>query len=242
MPTSESSLESLANRVAKLEAQNRHLKKTGITLFIVAVAMITMGQAKPTVIRAQKFVVVNAGGKEQAVLEARSLYLYDDEGVKRVDLGTDSGQQAGAGLALFNYHGKRIVDLSVALENSASLGISDDEGIRRADMGVYMGIAGLGVYGNKTGKSGVKESGAKLEAVGDSSSLQVYGAGDKALAELNTSSTEASLYLSDSKGFGAVLGNGSLVPAISNAPQGNKQSAASLALFGKDKKVLWSAP
>ena len=242
MPTPESSLEALASRVAKLEAQNRRLKKTGIALLIVAVAMITMGQAKPTVIRAQKFVVVNAGGKEQSIWEARALYLYDDEGVKRVDLGTDSGQQAGAGLTLYNYHGKETAHLSVALENTASLGISDDEGHQRADMGVYMGIAGLGVYGNATGKSGVKQSGAKLEAVGDSSSLQVYGAGDRALAELNTSSTEASLYLSDSKGFGAVVGNGGLVPSISNAPRSNPQSAASFVLFGKDKKVLWSAP
>ncbi len=214
MQTSESSLEVLEIRVAKLEAQNRGFKKLGIAGLLVAVTMITMGQAKPTpdIIRAQKFVVVNASGKEQAVLEPRALYLYDDEGVKRVDLGIDSGKQAGAGLSLYNYHGNRIVDLAVALENSASLGISDDEGNQRADMGVYMGIAGLGVYGNASGKSGVKASGAKLEAVGDSSSLQVYGVGDRALAELNTSSTEASLYLSDSKGFGAVLGNGSLVP------------------------------
>lgn len=168
MPTPESSLEALANRVAKLEAQNRLVKKAGIAASLIAVAVLTMGQAKrtPDIIRAQKFVAVNASGKEQAVLEARALYLYEDEGVKRVDLGTDSGQQAGAGLALFNYHGKRIVDLAVALENSASLGISDDEGNRRADMGVYMGIAGLGVYGNATGKSGVKESGGETRSRG----------------------------------------------------------------------------
>jgi hypothetical protein len=46
MPTPESSLEALANRVATLEAQNRRLKKTGIALLLVAVAAITMGQAK----------------------------------------------------------------------------------------------------------------------------------------------------------------------------------------------------
>ena len=60
--------------------------------------------------------------------------------------------------------------------------------------------------------------------------------------ELNTSSTEASLYLNDNKGFGAVVGNGSLVPLIANAPKSNQQSAGSLVLFGKDHKVLWSAP
>jgi hypothetical protein len=239
MPTPESSLEALAIRVSRLEAQNRRLKKTGMTSFIVAVAIIMMGQEKPTpnIMRAQKFVVVNASGKEQAALEPRALYLYDDHGVKRVDLGIDSGQQAGAGLSFYNDQGNQMVDLSVpALPGSASLAIFDGKGNERADIGVFLGIAGLGVYGETKGKSG-----AKVETVGDSSSLQVYGR-DSSLAELNTSSTEASLYLSDSKGFGAVLGNGSLVPSISNAPHGNKQSAASLALFGKDKKVLWSAP
>jgi hypothetical protein len=46
MPTSESSLEALENRVAKLEAQNRRLKKAGIASLLLAVAVITMGQAK----------------------------------------------------------------------------------------------------------------------------------------------------------------------------------------------------
>ena len=239
MQTPESTLEVLANRVAKLEAQNRRLKKVGIALLIVAVGVITMGQVKPTpdIIKAKKFVVVNANGKEQSVLEARALYLYDDTGVKRVDLGTDSGERAGAGLSLLNQHGNEMANLSVpGLPGSASLAIFDDKGNQRADIGVFLGIAGLGVYGDTKRKSG-----AKLEAAGESSSLQVYGS-ESAVAELNTSSREASLYLSDKKGFGAVVGNGGLVPLISNAPTGNQQSAASVVLFGMDRKVLWSAP
>jgi hypothetical protein len=47
MPTPESSLESLAIRVAKLEAQNRRLKKAGIAALFIAMAVLTMGQAKP---------------------------------------------------------------------------------------------------------------------------------------------------------------------------------------------------
>ena len=46
MPTPESSLESLANRVAKLEAQNRRLKKAGLASLIFAAAVIAMSQAK----------------------------------------------------------------------------------------------------------------------------------------------------------------------------------------------------
>jgi len=47
MPTPESSQESLAIRVAKLEAQNRRLKKAGIAALFIAMAVLTMGQAKP---------------------------------------------------------------------------------------------------------------------------------------------------------------------------------------------------
>jgi hypothetical protein len=118
---------------------------------------------------------------------------------------------------------------------SASLAIFDNKGNQRADISVFLGIAGLGVCGDTKRKSG------PLEAAGESSSLQVYGS-ESAVAELNTSSTEASLYLSDKKGFGAVVGNGGLVPLTSNAPKGNQQSAASVVLIGMDRKVLWSAP
>jgi hypothetical protein len=58
MQNLESSVEALANRVAKLEAQNCRLKKAGIASFIVAAAIIVMGQA-PTkkVIEANEFVM-----------------------------------------------------------------------------------------------------------------------------------------------------------------------------------------
>jgi hypothetical protein len=233
-------LSEIVSRMERIEKENRRLKRAALVVMLVAGVIVLVGAARPTpdIIRAQKFVVVNARGKEQVVLEARALKLYDDEGVKRVDLGADSGQQAGAGLFLYDQHGKPMVDLSVpGLPGSATLAIFDGKGNERADIGVFVGTAALGVYGDTNEKSG-----AKLEAVGDSSSLQVYGPGNRTLAELNTSSTEVSLYLSDNKGYGAVVGNGGLVPLISNAPRGNQQSAASLVLFGKDKKVLWSAP
>lgn len=46
MQTPDSSLEALAIRVANLETQNRRLKKAGIAALLLAVAVITMGQAK----------------------------------------------------------------------------------------------------------------------------------------------------------------------------------------------------
>jgi hypothetical protein len=69
MQTPESSLEAIANRVAKLEAQNRRLKKAGIASFIVACAVIAMGQA-PTkkIVEANEFVLQDASGKTRARL------------------------------------------------------------------------------------------------------------------------------------------------------------------------------
>jgi hypothetical protein len=226
----------IISRLERVEMENRRLKRVVRVVSLVAGVTLLMGAARPApdIIRAQKFVVVNASGKEQAVLEARALYLYDDKGVKRVDLSTDAGHSTGAGLYVYNTSGKQQVSLNVA-PAGAFLAVSDDKGNQKADLGVFLGTAALGVYGDTT------KSGAKMEAAGNSSSLQVYGAGH-ALAELNTSSTEANLYLSDNKGFGAVVGNGSPVPTISNAPNSNHQSAASLVLFGNDHKVLWSAP
>ena len=47
MPTPESTLESLAIRVAKLEVQNRRFKKAWIAALFIAMAVLTTGQAKP---------------------------------------------------------------------------------------------------------------------------------------------------------------------------------------------------
>lgn len=69
MQTPESSLEALANRVANLEMQNRRLKKAGIASFIVAAAVIAMGQAPAKkVIEANEFVLQDASGKTRARL------------------------------------------------------------------------------------------------------------------------------------------------------------------------------
>jgi hypothetical protein len=146
MPEYTLDLAAIVSRLERIEKENRRLNRAALVLSLVAGVIVLLGAARPMpdIIRAQKFVVVNASGKEKAVLEERALHLYDDEGMKRVDLGADSGQRAGAALSLYNQHGSQIVDLTVGVSDSASLGISDDKGNQRADIGVYLGIAGLG--------------------------------------------------------------------------------------------------
>ncbi len=67
MQTPESSLETLTNRIARLETQNRRLKKTGIALLLVAAAVIAMGQAPAKkLITANEFVLQDESGTIRA--------------------------------------------------------------------------------------------------------------------------------------------------------------------------------
>jgi hypothetical protein len=71
------------------------------------------------------------------------------------------------------------------------------------------------------------------------SQLSLTGASENIQAHLGATPDGASLELSDADGFSASMGNGTR-PAKNG--QVKKDSAASLALFNKDRKVLWAAP
>lgn len=92
MQTPESSLEVLANRVAKLEAQNRWLKKAGIASLIVAATVIGMGQAQSNrTVEANEFVLQDTAGRVRAKLFMKrasdpTLSLYDASGAERAQL------------------------------------------------------------------------------------------------------------------------------------------------------------
>ena len=87
MQIPESTLEAIANRVAKLEAQNRRLKKVGIASLIVAAAVIAMGQASTKkVIEANEFVLKDTNGETRAWLgmaqTVAQLVIYGPENNK----------------------------------------------------------------------------------------------------------------------------------------------------------------
>jgi len=69
MQKPESNFEALAGRVAKLEEQNRRLKKAGITSCILVAAVFAMGQApSKQIIEANEFVLKDVSGKARARL------------------------------------------------------------------------------------------------------------------------------------------------------------------------------
>jgi hypothetical protein len=69
MRDSTSDLQSVTARIAKLEGQNRLLKRGGLTLLLLPLVLIVMGQARPS-----------------DALEAHSFVLRDSSGIKRAEL------------------------------------------------------------------------------------------------------------------------------------------------------------
>jgi hypothetical protein len=76
-----------------------------------------------------------------------------------------------------------------------------------------------------------------LEGAG--SQLSLAGERPDIQLRLRTAPDGTALELSDKDGFSATIGNG--VQAAKNG-KAKKTSAASIALFGKDRRVLWSTP
>jgi hypothetical protein len=138
MPTPESSLEALANRVAKLEVQNRRLRKTGIALLIVAAAVIVMGQA-PTrkVIEANEFVLKDADGKTRAWLgieqTVAQLGVYGPEGKQQGFMHIGSGPY-GPFIILGDGHGKRRASLDLQSGDNPTLFFQDASGSTTASL------------------------------------------------------------------------------------------------------------
>ena len=121
-------LESLAERVGRLESENRRFKRQNRRLRAAAILLVAafgaafwLGQAAvPKVIEAQRFVLRDAHGKELAVLgvskglgyrdyadprlapEGPTLALYDSNGKRRVAVGLTENEQ---GIALYGAAG-----------------------------------------------------------------------------------------------------------------------------------------
>jgi hypothetical protein len=279
MQTPETSLEALATRVARLEVQNRRLKKTGIASFIVAAAVIAMGQApaKKTIV-ANEFVLQDASGTTRARLsmemkERPTLSFYRDQThvsaslaggdepflvlsragtMEQVTVGANkdfyglglyekeiraglSVQQGTPALDLFDQNGKPQVALS-APSDGASLNMLDTRG--KQQVSLFTSVAGptFDIHDAES-KAGVT---MRVVPSGGGPDFSMYDSNGKLCVDLVTPDGEPSLKLEDKEGFSATLGSTDLMTPST----GRKEStfAATLTLFGKDKKVLWSAP
>lgn len=118
----------------------------------------------------------------------------------------------GPQLALFDAEGKTRVTLAVSSDGQPGLALADSNGKLRAG----------------------------LILVDDGPTLLLAAANERAKATLEAPAEGPKLSLSDENGFETAIGITDLLTPTTG--EKHRTSAASIVLFGKDKKVLWSAP
>jgi hypothetical protein len=257
MQTPESSLEALAKRVAKLEAQNRRLKKAGIASFIVASAVIAMGQAPAKkVIEANEFVLQDASGKARARL---SMETTDKPALTFLrDQTTPTASLTGGDEPFLTLNRAGTAEQVQLGANKEFVGLAIYEKEIRAGLSMQKGATALDLFD----ASGQPKVTLNFSSLG--SGFTMFDPHDKASLSMSVSPAvggpvfsmfdstggsrvtlvtpdgEPSLKLEDKEGFAATLGQADLL--VPGTGRKENTSAASIVLFGKDKKVLWSAP
>jgi len=214
-------------RIARLERQNRMLKRGALAVLVSVAALFVaslglMGQAttqkKAPAPRAAKPASAPAAAPAApppvvlpANIEAQSFTLKDANGHARAELYMDG---EGPSLKLLDPSGASLVSLSLrdVAPGGPFLLLSDPQ----HHAGVSISVA--------------QGEGSQLSLIGERADIQ---------AHIGVTPDGTAMELSDKDGFTTSIGNS--VQAAKNG-QVKKTSAASVTLFNKDRKVLWTAP
>lgn len=137
------------------------------------------------------------------------------------------------GFVLVDAQGRERATLAM-YNGGPRLDLYDENGKARAGLTVTSDGPGLGLF-DANGKARVG-----LSAFSDGPGLALFDANGKPRVGLVAFSDGPVLDLSDANGFTADIGVTDLVTPVTG--ETHKTSAASIVLFGKDKKLLWSAP
>ncbi len=138
----EPTVKDLTQRVDRLERENRRVKRAASLGLVVIAALVLMGQAVPKgamVVEAEKFVVLDTGGKMRAGLGtlpngAVVLGFWDKDGKARVRLGVEP--DGSSSLGLYDKNERFRVVLNAGADESAGLMLNDKDGNGRAALGV----------------------------------------------------------------------------------------------------------
>ncbi len=135
-------LDTLTNRLDRLEWQHRRLKLAGTILVLVLAGVGVMGQMIPRavskVVEAERFVLRDMKGNMLAILGTgasgkSALVLYDQSGKIRAELGVLA--DGTSRLALADPNGKNRAGLIVLPDGASGLGLRDQNGKIRAGPG-----------------------------------------------------------------------------------------------------------
>lgn len=257
METPTPSLQSVSDRLARLERQNRWFKRAGFALLLLAAAIAVMGQAGASrVLEANEFVLKDSAGKVRARLSMETadrptLTFYASNGLLPALLaGGDepflvlnragsneqislSANKAFYGLGLYD----KALRVGLSVQKGApGLDLFDENGTRR----VELTDDSSGPKFNLTDSDGKAGFALWVAPFGAGPDFSMYDSGGKLRVDLVAPPGGPSLKLEDEGGFSAILGSTDLL--IPRTGRKEATSAASLLLFGKDGKVLWSAP
>jgi hypothetical protein len=202
-------------RIERLEKQNRRFKLGALTLLAAFVSVSLLGQTTPTKKKPLKPAAAPAAAAALGTpdqIEAHSFVLKDSNGKVRAEL---SMTGTGPGLKLRDEAGTALVTLS--LNDSAPQGP-------------------LLLMSDPQHKSGVSVS----VLAGNGSQLALVGERPDIQARMAVAPAGTSFEMSDADGFTTSIGNGLQTGKSNKQPK--QTTAASISLYGKDRKLLWSTP
>jgi hypothetical protein len=214
---------SIEARLARLEAQNRRWKQ-GALLCLLAISTVgLMAQTQTTKPKTTtKKPAPPAAPAAPAApvipekLQAESFVLVDQAGHDRAELAMGG---TGPSFRLLSTTGSALVTISL---NDSAAGGSAPGGpvLLLSDPSHKAGLT----------MSVLDGAGSQLSLMGENKDAQVHMAVTK---------DGSAVELFDENGFSTSLGNGM---KVSKSGKAQETSAASIALYNKDRKVLWSAP
>ncbi|SRR5258708_641634 len=241
-------------RLEKLERENRQMKRLGIVLAVLASTFFISGQAHINkTIDANEFVLKDGNGKVRARLSMQtdkpSLFFYDDKG--GIPLSLSGGDEPFVNLIRVGT--EETVTLGA---NRGFCGVGIYEKNIRAGLSIQKGVPGLELY-DAQGKPR-----AAINATEDRASIYLNNAQHKMASTMWAEEDGSGIGVIGSTGifrvnFGGVIGGpvmsiedkegystqiGSSDLVVPKTGRTERTSAASVVLFDKDKKVLWSAP
>jgi len=130
----------LAQRLEKLERQNRRFRIGALLLVLIVGSLVVIGARPANIVQAEKFVLVDQSGRTMATLGPDAnglpgLSVKDmSSGKERVWLGL-WGKGKEVGLGLYDQNSKERSRLGILADGTTRLSISDDAGNLRAWLG-----------------------------------------------------------------------------------------------------------
>ena len=156
MTTQDTDLRSVLERLTRVEAQNRRLRRAGIVAGIAVGLALLVGQARPRsrtgadkAVEAQAFVLRDGQGRERAWLgvweDSPRLMMYDKQ--RNLRLGLRVGEDGAPAVILSGPGMKTRAWLRLHADGAVSLALRDRQGQTRAALGVEKnGVAKLKLF------------------------------------------------------------------------------------------------